>query len=325
MSSSLPLVAIVCPTEFKFSDPEAVLEKQILAGVAAVKTVRVGLNAPFPDEVLAADAIILWHGPRVDAGVVSRLQQCRAIIRNGVGYDTVDTAAAAQRGIPVCNVPDYGTEEVADHALALALALCRQLFPLHAEAAQLGWKIQVAAKMRRLRTLQFGLIGLGRIGVATALRAKALGFRVVFFDPYVPTGTHKAVGVERAASLDELLRSSDVISIHCPLTAETRGFIGEREIAVMKPSAYLINTARGDIVQKAPLFAALRADRLAGAGLDVVEHEPLRTAEEAATPNLIVTCHAAFCSPEGMVEMRTTSATIARAAVQGQPVWNRVN
>jgi phosphoglycerate dehydrogenase-like enzyme len=222
-------------------------------------------------------------------------------------------------------VPDYGTEEVADHALALTLALCRQLFPLDAEAKRLGWKIEVAARMRRLRTLQFGVVGLGRIGTATALRAKAFGFRVVFFDPYVPSGTHKAVGLERVETLDELLRNSDVVSIHTPLTPETRGFIGERELGLMKPSAYLVNTARGDIVQKAPLFAALRANRLAGAGLDVVENEPLRTAEEASTPNLLVTCHAAFCSPEGMAEMRTTSARIARAAVLGQKVWNRVN
>jgi len=115
------------------------------------------------------------------------------------------------------------------------------------------------------------------------------------------------------------------VSIHCPLTAETRGFIGERELALMKPTAFLVNTARGDIVQKAPLFRALREGCLAGAGLDVVEDEPLRTSEEAATPHLIVTCHAAFCSPEGMVEMRSTSARIARAAVLGEPVWNRVN
>jgi phosphoglycerate dehydrogenase-like enzyme len=325
MNPSPALVAIVCPTEFKFSDPEARLEKDVLAGVAEVRTVRIGLNAPFPDEVLDADAIILWHGPKVDAGVISRLKKCRAVIRNGVGFDTVDIAAAAQRNLPVCNVPDYGTEEVADHALALTLALCRQLFPLDAEAKRLGWKIEVAPKMRRLRTLQFGVVGLGRIGTATALRAKAFGFRVVFFDPYVPSGTHKAVGLERVDTLDELLRNSDVVSIHTPLTPETRGFIGERELGLMKPSAYLVNTARGDIVQKAPLFAALRANRLAGAGMDVMENEPLRTADEAATPNLIVTCHAAFCSPEGMAEMRTTSAKIARAAVLGQKVWNRVN
>ena len=225
----------------------------------------------------------------------------------------------------MCNVPDYGTEEVADHALALTLALYRQLFPLDAEAKQLGWKIKVAPKMRRLRTQTFGIVGLGRIGTAAALRAKAFGFRVVFYDPHVPAGTHKAVGVERANSLAELFKQSDTVSVHCPLSAKTRGMIGAGEIALMKPGSFLVNTARGDIVQKAAVFAALRSGHLAGAGLDVVENEPLRTAEEAATPNLICTCHAAFCSPEGMVEMRSTSARIARAAVSGEPVWNRVN
>lgn len=113
--------------------------------------------------------------------------------------------------------------------------------------------------------------------------------------------------------------------MHCPSSAETRGMIGAKEIALMKPGAFLVNTARGDIVQKAPVLAALRSGHLGGAGLDVVENEPLRAADEAATPNLICTCHAAFCSPEGMIEMRSTSAQIARAAVTGQPVWNRVN
>ncbi len=323
--SALPLVVILCPKEFRFTDHTATIEAPFLAGVAELKTVWLEFNAPFPDEVLGAAAIILWHGPLVDAGVVARLRHCRAIIRNGVGFDSVDTVAAAKAGIAVCNVPDYGTEEVADHALALTLALYRQLFPLDAEAKRLGWKIDVAAKMRRLRTQTFGIVGLGRIGTAAALRAKAFGFRVAFFDPYAPTGTHKAVGIERVGSLGELLKISDTISIHCPLSAETRGMIGESEIARMKPGSFLVNTARGDIVQKAPVFAALRSGHLAGAGLDVVEAEPLRTAGEAATPNLIVTCHAAFCSPEGMVEMRSTSAKIARAAVLGEQVWNRVN
>jgi phosphoglycerate dehydrogenase-like enzyme len=320
-----PRVVILCPKEFKFTDHAATIERPILADVAELETVWLDFDAPFPAAVLAADALILWHGPRVDAKVVAQLAHCRVIVRNGVGFDSVDIAAAAQAGIPVCNVPDYGTEEVADHAIALTLALYRQLFPLDAEAKRLGWKIDVAPKMRRLRTQTFGLVGLGRIGTATALRAKAFGFRVVFFDPYVPTGTHKALGVERISSLEELLRIADTVSIHCPLTAETRGMIGAKEIAAMKPGAFLVNTARGDIVQKAPVFAALRSGHLGGAALDVVENEPLRTAEEAATPNLIVTCHAAFCSPEGMVEMRSTSAKIARAAVLGQPVWNRVN
>lgn len=323
----LPLVAILCPKEFTFSDPAAAVERAVLDGTAEVRTIALDFNAPLPDEALGADVLLLWHNIPITAEVIGRLKRCRALIRNGVGYDSVDTKAAAARGIPVCNVPDYGTEEVADHAIALTLALCRQLFPLDAEAKQLGWKIAkpIATKMRRLRTLTFGLVGLGAIGTAAALRAKALGFRVIFYDPYLPRGTRKALGIERAESLDELLKASDVLSIHCPLTDETRGMIGAREIALLKPTSYLVNTARGDIVQKAPVFAALREGRLAGAGLDVVEQEPLRTAEEAATPNLIVTCHAAFCSPEGMIEMRTSSAKIARAAVRGEPVWNKVN
>lgn len=321
----LPLVAILCPGEFTFRDSAATVERSVLTGVAEVRTITVEFDQPLPAEALEADVLILWHNIPITAAVIARLTRCRALIRNGTGFDSVDTAAAAARGIPVCNVPDYGTEEVADHALALTLALCRQLFPLDAEAKRLGWQINVAPKMRRLRTLQFGIIGLGRIGTAAALRAKAFGFKVAFHDPYVPVGTHKALGLDRIASLDELLAGSDVVSVHCPLTPETRGLIGAREVGLMKPSSYLVNTARGDIVQKAPVLAALRDGRLAGAGLDVVEGEPLRSADEAATPNLIVTCHAAFCSPEGMVEMRTTSARIARAAALGETVWNRVN
>ena len=320
-----PSVVIVCPKEFKFTDHAATVERPHLSDVAELSTAWLDFDAPFPASVIDAHALILWHGPLVTAPVIAQLKNCRAIIRNGVGFDSVDVAAAAKAGIPVCNVPDYGTEEVADHALALTLALYRQLFPLDAEAKKLGWKIATAPKMRRLGTQTFGVVGLGRIGTAAALRAKAFGFRVVFFDPYVPSGTQKAVGIERVASLDELLRQADVVSVHCPLTEETRGMIGEKEIARLRPGAFLVNTARGDIVKKAPVFAALKSGHLAGAGLDVVEAEPLRTAEEAATPNLIVTCHAAFCSPEGMVEMRSTSAKIARAAVLGQPVWNRVN
>jgi phosphoglycerate dehydrogenase-like enzyme len=320
-----PSVVILCPREFKFTDHDATIERPFLADVADLRTVWLDFDAPFPDEVLGADAIILWHGPRVDAGVIARLRRCRAVIRNGVGFDSVDTAAAARAGIAVCNVPDYGTEEVADHALALTLALYRQLFPLDAEAKRLGWKINVGARMRRLSTQTFGLVGLGRIGTATALRAKAFGFRVVFFDPHVPPGVQKSLGIARAASLAELLATADTLSLHCPLNAETCGMIGERELAALRPGAFLVNTARGDLVRKAAVFAALRSGHLGGAGLDVVEDEPLRTAEEAATPNLIVTCHAAFCSPEGMVEMRGTSARLARAAVLGEPLWNRVN
>ena len=250
---------------------------------------------------------------------------CRVFVRNGVGYDTVDIDAAARLGIPVCNVPDYGTEEVADHAIALAMAQVRQLFPLNQEAKQLGWKLHIKDKLRRLSTLTFGIVGLGRIGTACALRAKALGFRVMFHDPYLPPGAHKAVGVERVESLPELLKQADVLSLHTPLTNETTYLIAEKELAMMKPTAYVVNTSRGAVIKKKAILNALRKGTIAGAGLDVIEDEPLKSKAEAKTPNLIATCHAAFCSVEGMVEMRTTSARIAKQAIQGRPLDNVVN
>jgi len=168
-------------------------------------------------------------------------------------------------------------------------------------------------------------VGLGRIGTATALRARALGFKVCFYDPYLPNGVDKALGVVRIRTLEELLRVADILSIHCPLNSETHHLISERELKLMKADAFVVNTARGAIIEKNALLTALREGRLAGAGLDVVEDEPLKTPEEAATPNLIVTCHAAFCSVESKREMRSTSARIARAAVLGRPLENIVN
>ena len=322
---SQPHIAIIDWTTSPQGDPESTIERQIIGGAARVTRTLCETDADLTDEVCGANAIIIWHNMPLTAQGIARLKNCRAIIRNGVGFDSVDVAAACERGIAVCNVPDYGTEEVADHAIALAMALCRQILPLDVEAKQLGWNIRVTAKLRRLSALTFGIVGLGRIGTATALRAKALGFRVIFHDPYLPNGADKAVGVTRVRTLDELLTQTDVLSLHCPLNEETRHLIAERELALLKPSAFVVNTARGGIIKKTAILAALRENRIAGAGLDVIEDEPLRTADEAATPNLIATCHAAFCSVESKIEMRSTSARIALAAVCNEPLENVVN
>ncbi len=320
-----PVIAIIDWAQAPLSEPQSLIEREVIGDAAEVQYHLCHSDADFNAEVCAAQALIVWHNTPVTATGIARLSDCRAIIRNGVGFDSVDVQAARARGIAVCNVPDYGTEEVADHAIALALAQCRQLFPLDAEAKQLRWTIRVGPNLRRLRGLTFGIVGLGRIGTATALRAKALGFRVCFYDPYLANGADKAIGVERVGTLEELLRASDVLSVHCPLNAETRHLIAARELALLKPSAFVVNTARGGIIAKEPLLAALRAGALAGAGLDVVENEPLQTAAEAATPNLIVTCHAAFCSVESKIEMRRNSARIARTAVLGERLYNVVN
>lgn len=320
-----PLVAIIDWIRSPQGDPASSVECGVIGDAAEVRRYLCDSDADFDDEIHGADALIVWHNAPITAAGLPRLRNCRAIIRNGVGFDSVDVAAAAAQGIAVCNVPDYGTEEVADHAIALSLALCRQLFPLDEEAKRLGWAIEVSPKLRRLREMTFGVVGLGRIGTATALRAKALGFRVIFFDPYLPNGADKAVGITRCRTLDDLLDQCDVLSLHCPLNEETRHLIDERELARLRPGAFVVNTARGAVIRKEAILASLRSGHLGGAGLDVVEDEPLRTADEAATPNLIVTCHAAFCSVESKIEMRSTSARIALAAVTGAPLENVVN
>jgi len=325
MKTNRPYVALIDWSKQPAGEPSAAIERAVIGDAAEVRSYFCDSDSDFDDGILESTVLIIWHNIPITRGGIQRLKRCKAMVRIGVGYDSVDVEAAAERNIPVCNVPDYGTEEVADHAIALALALCRQLFPLDAEAKRLGWLIKVESKMRRLRELTFGIVGLGRIGTATALRAKALGFKVCFYDPYLPNGVDKAVGITRSHTLEELLRQADVLSLHCPLTKETHRMISGRELAWMKLTAFMVNTARGAIIEKAAILSALREGRLAGAGLDVVEDEPLRSPEEAATPNLIVTCHAAFCSVEAKKEMRTTAARIARAAVLGEPLENVVN
>ena len=321
----MPLIAIIDWAASPLDDSDAEVERAVIGDAARVKRFLCSSDSDLNEEICDADALIVWHNTPITATGLHRLRNCKTLIRNGVGFDSVDIDAARQLGIPVCNVPDYGTEEVADHAIALTMALCRQLFPLDEEAKRLGWVIRVQPKLRRLRELVFAVIGLGRIGTATALRAKAMGFQVCFYDPYLPNGVDKAIGIDRAKSLPELLAKADVLSVHCPLNDETHHMIGEQELAQLKPSVFVVNTARGAIIKKTAILNALRNGQLAGAGLDVVEDEPLKTSDEAATPNLIVTCHAAFCSVESKNEMRATSARIALAAVRGLPLENVVN
>ena len=206
----------------------------------------------------------------VSAADLARFPRLRAIVRMGVGYDRIDRPAAAQRNVLVCNMPDYGTTEVADHAIALALALRRGLL-LHHEAQRRDppapWLPIEDPLLRRLSVQTFGIVGLGRIGTAAALRAKALGFRVVFYDPYLPNGTDLAIGVGRAPTLPELLRQADVLSIHAPLTRHTRGLIGRAELALLPSGAVVVNTARGPILDLDALGALdpLGPDRRRGA------------------------------------------------------------
>src|SRR4051812_25517495 len=184
------------------------------------------------DLVPEADALILFHDiPRVTDATFSRTRRCRGLVRAGVGYNNVDIAAAGRRGIVVCNVPDYGTEEVADHALMLLLAVVRQLIPSDAAIRRGGWDYRSQIETRRLRGRTLGLVGCGRIGAATALRAKAFGLDVVFYDPFVAPGFEKALGVRRAERLEDLLEQSPYVSLHCYLDETTHHLIDAAALA----------------------------------------------------------------------------------------------
>ena len=320
-------VFIVDSAEVPHGDDDF-LEQEVLGDAAKVTSLRLHSEHDLEPYGSRADAIILWHHIALTAASIRYLQKTRIIVRNGVGFDNVDVAAAADAGIAVANVPDYGTEEVADHALALILALVRQIKPLMLDIGNGNWEWQTAQSCRRISAQVLGIVGCGRIGTATALRAKALGFQVRFYDPYLPSGYDKAIGVGRAETLEELLSTSDVISLHTPLNTETRHLIGARELSLMKASAYLVNTSRGATVSHTAILAALEAGQIAGAGLDVLEEEPHGASELAVYPNCIVTPHSAFYSADSLVEMRQKSAaTVKDALVHGRfrNVVNRMN
>lgn len=305
----------------------------------AARVVALGAHAERDVIDRAADAagLLVWHDIRLTAATIDALKACRVIVRVGVGFDNVDIAAARARDIPVCNVPDYGIEDVADHAIALMLALTRSLhrFQRELREAPPKWDARGPRRSPRLRGMVFGIVGLGRIGSAAALRAKAFGMHVVAFDPFIPDGRDKALGLRRVDSLDELLGQSDVVSLHVPLTDQTRGMIAAAALGKIRPGALLINTARGPVCDTAAVLAALESGLLAGVGLDVLPTEPpppddplLRAARDPghiAHERCILTPHSAFYTEEGFVEMRRKAALEARRGLVGERLRNRVN
>jgi phosphoglycerate dehydrogenase-like enzyme len=275
-----------------------------------------------------ADGLMILAFP-VTGGDLERFPKLRAIVRMGVGYDKLDRQAAAGRNILICNVPDYGTTEVADHAIALALTLRRGIL-LHHELQRKDppapWRSFQHPMIQRLGMQTFGIVGLGRIGTAVALRAKALQFRVVFYDPYLPNGVELALGIERAASLEHLLRQTDTLSVHAPLTPETRGLLGREQLALLRKDAVVVNDARGPIVDLDALYDFMRDGHIAGAGLDVLPQEPpvepipkLLAAYRAKEPwlegRLVITPHSAWLTPHSWEDTRRKSAETMRAAL----------
>ena len=287
-------------------------------------------------EVREADAIITWR-TRIDAEAIGHLERCRLIVRLGVGFDIVDVAAAANRGIPVSNVPDYCTNEVADHTIALLLTIVRGI-PAYVDSVREAgnrWEWLAAGRLDRIQGRTLGIVGLGRIGTAVALRAKAFGIDVAFHDPYTRDGMERALGLRRVAVLDDLLAQADFLSLHTPLTDETRGMVNAGFLSKVKQGAFLVNTSRGGVLDANALEFALREGRIAAAALDVLPTEPpdpelplikaWRNGEDWIKHRLVVTPHSAFYSEQGEVDMRVKAALTVREVLDGRPPRNVVN
>jgi len=312
-------------------------ERRLLGELADV----VALNAFSEDDLVGkieqADAIMLYHFISLTERTVSRLKQCKLIVRCGVGFDNVDRAAARARGITVANVPDYGTEDVADSAIGMMLSLTRGVHYMNSrlQHRQGPWIYTQVQPLHRLRGRVFGVVGIGRIGTATALRAKALGMEVVFYDPYAPQGRDKSLGVRAVETLGELLAQAYVVSLHTPLTPETRHLINRETLAQMQPGSFVVNTARGGVVEVLAVLEAISSGHLRGAAIDVLETEPppgdhpliqaWRDPSHPAHDRLILNPHAAFYSEEGLVDMRVKGSQNCRRVLLGQPPYNVVN
>ena len=309
--------------------PDDAEERRIFGPDATILRRDTAALADLSDADCAAVDGLMMFRQYLTAADLARFTRLRAIVRMGVGYDRLDRAAAAARGVLVCNVPDYGTTEVADHAMALVLALRRGIV-LHHERQRhdppAPWRGADHPLLRRSGAQGFGIVGMGRIGTAVALRAKAFGFRVTIHDPHLPNGAELAVGVARAATLHDLMRGSDVLSIHTPLTPGTAGMVDRAALALLPPGAVVVNTARGPVLDVDALADALREGRIAGAGLDVLPVEPpveplpeLLRAYRAREPwlegRLVITPHSAYLTPEAHWDIRVKSAETMRAAL----------
>jgi D-3-phosphoglycerate dehydrogenase/C-terminal binding protein len=316
---------------------ETSVEDRILGDLADVDACQVMHESELAGRIEDADAVMLYHFIRLTQTTIERLKHCKLIVRCGVGFDNVDRQFARSRGIPVANVPDYGTEEVADSAIGLALSLTRGINFLN-RRLQRGegvWSYLQTVPLHRLRGRVFGIVGIGRIGTATALRAKALGMDVVFYDPYAPDGRDKALGVRRADTLEELCRQSHVLSAHCPSTPETKHIINAQALAWLPQGAVVVNTARGAVVDVHAVLDAVTSGYLLGAGIDVLETEPpdpndpliaaWRDPGHPAHDRIIVNPHAAFYSEEGLIDMRVKGSENCRRALLGEPPRNVVN
>ena len=313
-------VVAVFDTVFPTLDPA----REVLARIGAELRLAKQPTAEAMGEIAPlADALLVTYA-KVTADLIREMKRCRIISRFGIGVDNVDIPAATQAGIVVTKVPDYCIDEVSDHALALLLALTRKVPFANARVQAGRWEMPAVVPLHRLRGTMLGLVGFGRIPQLVAPKAQAFGMRVLAFDPYIPEAVMKRAGVDKV-EFTELLERSDYISIHTPLLPETHHMFNAEAFRRMKPSAYLVNTARGPIIDEAALASALDTKQLAGAALDVLETEPPSSSPLLGRDNVILTPHTGFYSEESLLELQTKAAEEVVRVLQGEAPLNPVN
>jgi D-3-phosphoglycerate dehydrogenase len=301
--------------------PDQDVERAELASIdAELILARDTAEETFIEEGKDCDAVLNVYA-QVTARVIASLHRCKVIVRTGIGINTIDIGAADTMGIMVANVPDYCLDEVADHAMALYLALARKIVILNDTVRRSAWKLDEGRPIHRISGSTLGLLGFGNIAQRVAARALGFGSRVIAYDPYLPDDVFARHHVQRV-DIDRLLAESDALSLHAPLTDETQHIIDRGSLARMKRTAFVINTSRGPLIDEEALFAALRDGTIAGAGVDVLEGEPPKLPHPLLTlNNVVVTPHAAFYSEQSNVELRQKSAhEIVRALTIGEPL-----
>jgi D-3-phosphoglycerate dehydrogenase len=282
---------------------------------------------PTPEAIMHvaanADAVLVTYA-KVTAVMIGQMTRCRIIARFGIGVDNVDIQAATKAGIVVTRVPDYCIDEVSDHTMALLLALARKIPFANSRAHAGHWEMPAVVPIYRLRGSVLGLVGFGRIPQLVAPKAKAFGLRVISYDPFVSEGTMSRAGVEKVG-FSELVSVSDHISIHAPLVPETNHLFNADVFCKMKPTAYLINTARGPIVDERALAQALDRGQLAGAALDVLSQEPPSASPLFGRENVILTPHMSFYSAESLIDLQRKAAEEVARVLNGEAPLNPLN
>ena len=298
------------------------VEKKLLDGLADLVAMKVKTPDEFIAEAADCDALLNTYAGPITAEVMAKMPKCRIIARYGIGVDTIDLEAATAAGIIVTNNPTYCIEEVAEHTMALILACARKV-AFYDRLVRAGrWEVPPGKPMFRLVGRTLGLVGFGNIARQVAARAAAFGMKLLFHDPFVTN----APGGAKAVELDQLLRESDFVSLHPPLTPQTRKMINDEALAKMKPTAFLINCARGPVVDTDALVRALDAKRIAGCALDTVDPEPLPDPHPLrGRENVIVLPHAAWYSEQAMAGLQAGAPGEVRRVLSGEWPVNVVN